>query len=102
MPTPYGGGSHNDKLVTETNNEKFSNNTPLSYTTIPFLPHIDANISLLGENFFHISFKKFYVTNIHKSGYNKIYENHRSKSFFFEIVDQYQNTQSNLFADIHK
>ncbi|RGB34215.1 hypothetical protein C1646_702472 [Rhizophagus diaphanus] len=49
------------------------------------------------KNFpFLVSFKKFHVTKICNSGYNKIYNFRRSKSFFFEIVDQNPNTN-----DIH-
>ncbi|RGB32676.1 hypothetical protein C1646_669970 [Rhizophagus diaphanus] len=45
------------------------------------------------KNFpFLVSFKKFYVTKIYNSGYNKIYNSRRSKSFFFEIVNRNPNT----------
>ncbi|PKK79001.1 hypothetical protein RhiirC2_705367 [Rhizophagus irregularis] len=43
-----------------------------------------------------ISFSKFHVTLPRRSGYNKIYEIRRSKSFFFELDDHPQNTN-----DIH-
>ncbi|PKY56499.1 hypothetical protein RhiirA4_476834 [Rhizophagus irregularis] len=43
-----------------------------------------------------ISFSKFHVTLPRRSGYNKIYEIRRSRSFFFELDDHPQNTN-----DIH-
>ncbi|RGB23151.1 hypothetical protein C1646_729137, partial [Rhizophagus diaphanus] len=45
------------------------------------------------KNFsFLVSFEKFHVTKSHRTGFNKIYEFRRSKSFFFEIVDQLPDT----------
>ncbi|CAB4445109.1 unnamed protein product [Rhizophagus irregularis] len=41
---------------------------------------------------FLVSFEKFHVTAASKAGYNKIYEFRRSKSFFFEVVDQIPDT----------
>ncbi|RGB33724.1 hypothetical protein C1646_743162 [Rhizophagus diaphanus] len=41
---------------------------------------------------FLISFEKFHVTKPHRTGFNKIYEFRRSRSFFFEIVDQLPDT----------
>ncbi|EXX65444.1 hypothetical protein RirG_133260 [Rhizophagus irregularis DAOM 197198w] len=43
-----------------------------------------------------ISFSKFHVTLPRRSGYNRIYEIRRSRSFFFELDDHPQNTN-----DIH-
>ncbi|CAB4416246.1 unnamed protein product [Rhizophagus irregularis] len=43
-----------------------------------------------------ISFSKFHVTVPRRSGYNKMYEIRRSRSFFFELDDHPQNTN-----DIH-
>ncbi|PKC58942.1 hypothetical protein RhiirA1_540776 [Rhizophagus irregularis] len=43
-----------------------------------------------------ISFSKFHVTSPRRSGYNRIYEIRRSRSFFFELDDHPQNTN-----DIH-
>jgi hypothetical protein len=45
---------------------------------------------------FFVSFKKFHVTTPKRSGFNKIYEIRRSRSYFFELADRTQNTN-----DIH-
>ncbi|CAB4403789.1 unnamed protein product [Rhizophagus irregularis] len=42
--------------------------------------------------FFSTKYEKFHVTPHHRAGYNKIYNFRRSKSFFFEIVDQISDT----------
>ncbi|PKY55483.1 hypothetical protein RhiirA4_474972 [Rhizophagus irregularis] len=55
-------------------------NAPLPPPTIP------STFSFL------VSFEKFHVTAAYKAGYNKIYEFRRSKSFFFEVVDQIPDT----------
>ncbi|RGB27411.1 hypothetical protein C1646_769143 [Rhizophagus diaphanus] len=49
------------------------------------------------KNFpFFVSFKKTHVTKTQYTGFNKIYNSGRSKSFFFEIVDRNPSTN-----DIH-
>ncbi|PKY59962.1 hypothetical protein RhiirA4_483143 [Rhizophagus irregularis] len=63
------------------------------------LPPVLSNTHITHENNttpLLISFKKFHVTHKQKSGYNKIYEFRRSRSFFFELVDQIPDTN-----DIH-
>ncbi|PKY59078.1 hypothetical protein RhiirA4_481531 [Rhizophagus irregularis] len=49
-------------------------------------------LTTLSNFSFLVSFEKFHVTTAHKAGYNKIYEFRRSKSFFFEVVDQIPDT----------
>ncbi|PKY57644.1 hypothetical protein RhiirA4_478839 [Rhizophagus irregularis] len=44
--------------------------------------------------------QKFHVTRPNRAGYNKIYEIRRSKSFFFELVDQISNTNE-IHLKIH-
>ncbi|EXX55435.1 hypothetical protein RirG_225430 [Rhizophagus irregularis DAOM 197198w] len=73
-------------------------NTLLS--TIPVHTPLCLSPPSCKNNSFLISFKKFHVTRIHKSGYNKIYEFRRSKSFFFEIVDHHLDTNQ-LHLKIH-
>ncbi|POG57571.1 hypothetical protein GLOIN_2v1791645 [Rhizophagus irregularis DAOM 181602=DAOM 197198] len=85
-----------DSQVSPNNNndgfpiKDFSSISPISSTTTPL------NV----DNSFLISFKKFHVTRIHKTGYNKIYKFRRSKSFFFEIVDHHLDTNQ-LHLRIH-
>ncbi|RGB30422.1 hypothetical protein C1646_292720 [Rhizophagus diaphanus] len=76
------------------------NHIPLNNT--PSFSHISYSKKFFSrkDNTFSVSFKKFHVTKIQKSGYNKIYENHHSKSFFFEIVDQIENTNQ-IHLKIH-
>ncbi|EXX71130.1 hypothetical protein RirG_081260 [Rhizophagus irregularis DAOM 197198w] len=47
-----------------------------------------------------VSLKKFHVTTPKRSGYNKIYEIRRSRSFFFELADHNQNTNE-IHLKIH-
>uniref|UniRef100_U9UNC6 Uncharacterized protein n=1 Tax=Rhizophagus irregularis (strain DAOM 181602 / DAOM 197198 / MUCL 43194) TaxID=747089 RepID=U9UNC6_RHIID len=46
-----------------------------------------------GKNYiFSTKYEKFYMTPHHRASFNKIYNFRRSKSFFFELVDQLPNT----------
>ncbi|PKY52188.1 hypothetical protein RhiirA4_469669 [Rhizophagus irregularis] len=63
--------------------------------TSPF-PSSTHNVSEINNTPLLVSFKKFHVTHKQRSGYNKIYECRRSRSFFFELVDQIPDTN-----DIH-
>ncbi|PKY14938.1 hypothetical protein RhiirB3_427045 [Rhizophagus irregularis] len=52
------------------------------------------------ENTFFVSVKKFHVMAKRQTGYNKIYEFRRSKSFFFELADPFSDT-NNLHLFLH-
>ncbi|EXX72643.1 hypothetical protein RirG_067450 [Rhizophagus irregularis DAOM 197198w] len=52
------------------------------------------------KNTLLVSLKKFHVTMPKRSGYNKIYEIRRSRSFFFELADHNQNTNE-IHLKIH-
>ena len=86
--------------TTATHTKRRSLNTPNcslhsgTNTSVPSAIPINKNTtSSLENNYpFSVSFKKFHVTKVKKSGYNKIYEFRRSKSFFFEVADQIPNT----------
>lgn len=50
------------------------------------------------KNSFLVSMKKFHVTKPNRSGYNKIYEIRRSRSFFFELDGDPTNTDELLIT----
>ncbi|EXX59677.1 hypothetical protein GLOIN_2v1802122 [Rhizophagus irregularis DAOM 181602=DAOM 197198] len=72
--------------VSETTIKPQDNTFPTIIVKAPLLPPKLSTFSFL------VSFEKFYVTATSKAGYNKIYECRRSKSFFFEVVDQIPDT----------
>ncbi|POG63843.1 hypothetical protein GLOIN_2v1682224 [Rhizophagus irregularis DAOM 181602=DAOM 197198] len=73
-------------------------------TTLP-LPLLSPsktfnNTSNFHKNTFLVSVKKFHVMTKRRTGYNKIYEFRRSKSFFFELADLFSDT-NNLHLFLH-
>ncbi|PKY61312.1 hypothetical protein RhiirA4_486118 [Rhizophagus irregularis] len=70
--------------------------TPSKKDITSSIPPPTHNDSKINNTPFSVSFKKFHVTHKQRSGYNKIYEFRRSRSFFFELVDQIPDTN-----DIH-
>ncbi|EXX71995.1 hypothetical protein RirG_073510 [Rhizophagus irregularis DAOM 197198w] len=79
------GGLAKDN-VSETTIKPQDNTLPTIIVKAPLPSPILSTFSFL------VSFEKFHVTAASKAGYNKIYECRRSKSFFFEVVDQIPDT----------
>ncbi|EXX66250.1 hypothetical protein RirG_125600 [Rhizophagus irregularis DAOM 197198w] len=96
-----------EEVRLEGNNIPSISNTPLtpiqdniplsSPDTVPIsenLPKDGKKTTLL------VSLKKFHVTTPKQSGFNKIYEIRRSRSFFFELADCNENTNE-IHLKIH-
>ncbi|PKB98547.1 hypothetical protein RhiirA5_424074 [Rhizophagus irregularis] len=79
------GGLAKDN-VSETTIKPQDNTLPTIIVKAPLPSPILSTFSFL------VSFEKFHVTAASKAGYNKIYKCRRSKSFFFEVVDQIPDT----------
>ncbi|GBC40217.2 hypothetical protein GLOIN_2v1828645 [Rhizophagus irregularis DAOM 181602=DAOM 197198] len=78
------------------NNTISIDNMPLEAISFPSLQKISTKSTFHNEYSFLISVKKFHVNNNTRTGYNKIYEFRRSKSYFFELANQFSGTN-----DIH-
>uniref|UniRef100_U9T2B7 DUF8211 domain-containing protein n=1 Tax=Rhizophagus irregularis (strain DAOM 181602 / DAOM 197198 / MUCL 43194) TaxID=747089 RepID=U9T2B7_RHIID len=82
-----------------------SENLPIVENINP-IPPLDTappseKLPIVGKkNTLLVSLKKFHVTTPKRSGYNKIYEIRRSRSFFFELADHNQNTNE-IHLKIH-
>uniref|UniRef100_U9U2G8 Uncharacterized protein n=1 Tax=Rhizophagus irregularis (strain DAOM 181602 / DAOM 197198 / MUCL 43194) TaxID=747089 RepID=U9U2G8_RHIID len=72
-----------ENIVLDTNTQPQDNilSTTTVNTPLPLPPPL-TSFSFL------VFFEKFHMTAASKAGYNKIYEFRRSKSFFFEVVNQ--------------
>ncbi|PKY30980.1 hypothetical protein RhiirB3_448343 [Rhizophagus irregularis] len=79
------GGLAKDNVL-GTNIKPQDNVLPTTIVKAPLPPPILSTFSFL------VSFKKFHMTAASKADYNKIYKFRRSKSFFFEVVDQIPDT----------